>query len=277
MLYEAAWACRALADLEIPAARDKVQQDLWQKRKDEIAKKTPPGQTPPAVPMPVVPLTAVPVQPSETQARAEYLALIAAFPDLAINADARFELAELLSERGEHDAAVKQLQEALDKEPSPELTDKVRVRLGAALLAKGEAKKALDQLMPIANNPKSAMCAQAVYRAAECQLQLGKADEAVKLLAQFRDKGEFQNLPGLTDRALLRLGFALAEKKQWEPSRQAYETLVQPLPQLARGWHEARYGMGWAYQNQAQYDNAVNAFNQVVGATRRPSWARGRS
>ena len=49
MLYEAAWACRALADLEVQAARDKMQQELWQKRKDEIAKKTPPGQTPPAV------------------------------------------------------------------------------------------------------------------------------------------------------------------------------------------------------------------------------------
>ena len=212
-----------LADLEVQAARDKIQQDLWQKRKDEIAKKTPPGQPPPAVPLPDVPLTAVPLQPSETQARAEYQALITAFPDLAINADARFELAELQSDRGEHDAAIKQLQEALDKEPSPELTDKIQVRLGAALLAKGDAKKALDQLTPIANNPKSAMVAQATYRAAECQLQLGKPDEAVKLLALFRDKGEFQNLPGLTDRALLRLGYALAQQKQWEPSRQAYE------------------------------------------------------
>ncbi len=66
MYYEAAWACRALADLEVQAARDKMQQDLWQKNKDEIAKKTPPGQQPPAVPPPVVPLTAVPLQPSET-------------------------------------------------------------------------------------------------------------------------------------------------------------------------------------------------------------------
>ena len=45
MYYEAAWACRALADLEVQAARDKMQQELWQKRKDEMAKKTPPGQT----------------------------------------------------------------------------------------------------------------------------------------------------------------------------------------------------------------------------------------
>ena len=84
---------------------------------------------------------AVPLQPSETQARTEYLALIAAFPDLALNADARFELAELQSDRGEHDAAIKQLQEALDKEPSPELTDKVRVRLGRRPAGQGRRQE----------------------------------------------------------------------------------------------------------------------------------------
>ncbi|HBI42733.1 MAG TPA: hypothetical protein DDY78_07735 [Planctomycetales bacterium] len=266
MLYEAAWSCRVLADLEVQAAREKLQQDLWQKLKEEMAKKTPPGRQPPSVAAPVVALSAVPPQPSEVQARALYQALIAAFPDLAISVDARFELAELQSDRGQHDAAIKELQEALDKEPSPELTDKVRVRLGAALLAKGDAKKALDQLTPIVNNPKSAMCAQATYRAGECQLQLGKADEAIKLLAVFRDKGEFQNLPGLTDRALLRLGFALAQLKQWEPSRQAYE---QVFNRFANGpWAaDARYGAAWAQQSQGRYDDAVNLYNQVAATT----------
>jgi TolA-binding protein len=266
MYYEAAWACRALADLEVKAARDKVQADLWQKRKDEIAKKTPPGQQPPYVPPPDVPQALVPVQPSEAQARQEYQSLIAAFPDLSINADARFELAELQSDRGEHDAAIKQLQEALDKEPPAELSDKVKVRLGAAYLAKGDAKKALDQLQPIANNPKSAMCAQATYRAGECQLALGKPDEAAKLLAAFRDKGEFQNLPSLTDRALLRLGFAQAQTKQWEPSRQAYE---QVYSRFGNGpWaNDARYGAGWALQNQNRFDEAVNLYAQVTAGT----------
>src|SRR5262249_35040343 len=116
MLYEAAWAHRSLAALEVETARAKVQQELWQKRRDEALKRTPPGQQPPAVPMPVVELKDVPVQPSETAARAQYQALIDAFPDLAINADALFELAELMSERAEHDNAIKMLRAALDKE-----------------------------------------------------------------------------------------------------------------------------------------------------------------
>ncbi len=265
MLYEAAWACRALAAQEIETAREKIRQDLWQKRKDEIVRQTPPGRQPPQVAAPTVAVSAVPMQPAEIQARTLYQALITAFPDLPVSVDARFELAELQSDRGEHDAAIKLLQEALDKEPAPELTDKVRVRLGAALLAKGEAKKALDQLTPLVNNPKSAMVAQATYRSGECQLQLGKADEAIKLLALFRDKGEFQNLPGLTDRALLRLGFALAQAKQWDPSRQAYE---QVYSRFGNGpWAaDARYGAAWALQNQGRYDEAVNLYNQVTAA-----------
>ena len=39
-------------------------------------------------------------------------------------------------------------------------------------------------------------------------MQLSEYAEAVKHLSLFRDKPEFQNLPGLTDRALFRLGQA---------------------------------------------------------------------
>src|SRR5262249_22053643 len=75
MYYEAAWANRTLAELEVEAARTKIQNELWQKRKDEVAKKTPEGKTPPPVPKPEVPLSQVPVQSAEKAARAQYLAL----------------------------------------------------------------------------------------------------------------------------------------------------------------------------------------------------------
>jgi TolA-binding protein len=267
MLYEAAWASRALGELETQAAREKARQDLWQKRREEVAKKTPPGQQPPPAPEPELPAaTAVPVQPAEAQARAQYQALIAAFPDVAANADARFELAELMAERGEFDPAVKLLREALDKEPGPELADKVRVRLGACLLAKGDTKAALAQLEPVAANAKSLQAAQATYRVGECFMQRGEYAEAVKHLARLRDHGPFQNLPGVTDRALLRLGHALAHLKQWDASRQAHEQVVSRFG--SGPWAvEARYGVGWVWQNQGRYDEAVNAYNQVVAAT----------
>jgi len=266
MYYEAAWGYRFLADLEIEKARHQIQQDLWTKQRDEAMKKLPPGRQPPYLPAPVVPLTAVPVQPSETQARNQYQALVNAFPDLATNADARFELAELLGERGEHDQAIAMLRQALDKEPGPELTERVRLRLGASLMSKGDAKNALVQFNLIVQNPKSPLYPQALYRVGECQIRLGDHEAALKLLEKFRDQGPLQNVPDVSDRALLRVGQVLGQTKQWELSREAYQTLLQRFPNSP--WAaEARYGLGWALQTQGQYDQAVKEYAQVPGLT----------
>jgi TolA-binding protein len=266
--YEAAWAWRVLADGEIAAARRKMQTDLWQKLKEDAAKRTPPGQTPPNIGLPEIVLKRIPIQPTEQKARAQYQATFSALPDqpdLPLAWEARFELAELLAEREEFEPALKLLRDAMVKELSPELTDKVRIRLAACLAAKGDAKEALKNLEPIAANAKSPLNGQAHYRAGECWLQLNQPGEAVKHLALFRDQQPYQNLPGLTDRALLRLGQALSHLKQWDQSRQALEQVVSRFSNSP--WvHEARCGIGWAWQNQKSYDNAVNAYQQVTAA-----------
>jgi TolA-binding protein len=126
-------------------------------------------------------------------------------------------------------------------------------------------KGALAQFGAVAQNPKSPLAAQAIYREGECYLHMNQPAEAVKRLVLFRDRGEYQNVPGLTDRALLRLGYALGLLKQWDQSRQAYEQVVG---RFGNGpWvHEARYGIGWAHQNQHRYDEAVNVYSQVTNA-----------
>src|SRR5262249_32963359 len=186
--YEAAWGWRALAEGEIATTRRKMQMELWQKLKAEAAKRTPPGQTPPGVAPPEIALKLVPLQPAEQKSRAQYQAAFTALPDqpdLALAWEARFELAELLTEREEFEPALKPLRDAMVKELSPELTDKVRLRLAACLAAKGDAKEALKNLEPIAANAKSPLAAQAHYRAGECFLQLNQPAEAVKHLALF--------------------------------------------------------------------------------------------
>jgi TolA-binding protein len=264
--YEAAWAHRTLATLEINATRARMQQELIQKRRDEIAKTLPPGTQVPPIPTPEIPLKNIPVQPGEQGARAQYQALIDAFPDVNINVDARFELAELLGDRGDHDAAIKLLKDALDKEPAPEMTDRLKVRLAQSLMLKNDLPGALAAAETVASNPKSPVYPQGLYRAAECLFQMGKTDEAIQRLVPFRDQGPLQNVPGVSDRALLRLGQALTKKQQWDPSRQAFEILTQRFPQSS--WvPEAFYGIGWAQQNANQFDPAVNAYNEVTKRT----------
>jgi tetratricopeptide (TPR) repeat protein len=266
-LYETAWGYRTLAEFEVAAARDKLQQERLKKLQEEADKEAaaagrPAGKVAP----PDIPLTAIPLQPAEQKARAQYQALIAAAADLPLANNARLELAELFTERGELDPAIPLLTEALDKEPPAELADRVRLRLGACHAAKKNYKAALAQFDVVAQNPKSLLVGEAHYRAGECLLQQGEAAEAVKHLVLFRDQPPFQNLPGLRDRALLRLGHAYAHLKQWNESRQALETLLGRFGNSS--WiHEARYGIGWAWQNQGQFDNAVNAYAQVTTGT----------
>ena len=273
MFYEAAWCHRAVAEGEIEAARQKLQQEALKTKYEELAKKVPVGFPLPPIPPPDIPLAAVPVQPSETRARDQYKALIAAKPDAPLALVARFELAELHAQRGEHDPAIVLLTQTLEKEPPAELAEKVRLRLGACYLAKNDPAAAFGQFSAVARNPKSPLVAEARYRAGECLMQQGGPgpkrehwQKAVEYLAPFRDQPPLQNVPGVSDRALLRLGHAYAHLGQWDQSRQTLETLLQRFPQSP--WvHEARYGIGWAWQNQKQYDQAVSAYTQVTNAT----------
>jgi TolA-binding protein len=107
---------------------------------------------------------------------------------------------------------------------------------------------------------------EARYRAGECLMQQQDWPKAIEQLLFFRDKPEFQNVPGVSDRGLLRLSQAYAQAKQWDPSRQACETLLGRFPQSPLK-HEARYGMAFAWQNQKQLDQAANTYQQVTNET----------
>jgi TolA-binding protein len=185
---------------------------------------------------------------------------------LPIATEARFELAELLAERHEHDAAVALLTEVLDKEPALDMTEKVRLRLGGILSAKGNIKGALQQFDAVAKNGKSPLLGWAHYRAAEALIKDQQTSEAIKRLVMFRDQGPWQNVAGLSDRAMLRLGYAYALEKNWDQSRVAYERVANNFPNSP--WQdEARYGIGWALQQQKNLEGAANAYGQVVSRT----------
>ena len=263
MLYEIAWCYRALADAEIEAARQKLQREAIEDAQHRLAKVAPPNQPPPALSPPPIPLALIPVRMPEQAACDTYERLIAAAPAAPLAAQARLELAEMLAQRGNADAVARLLADALEKAPPPELADQARVRLAEALLAKDDAKGALGHVQPILRNPKNPLLPQAAYLAGEAYSRLQDWPKAIEQLVPFRDRGEFQNIPGLSDRALLALGRACANAGQWDPSRQAYEILAQRFQQSDLV-DDALYGAGWAWQSQKQFDNAVNVYTQLT-------------
>jgi TolA-binding protein len=257
LLYEAAWGQRVLAESEIAAAR---YQTLQGQPKGPDAAKKPVWLT-------QVPLAKVPLQASEKKAQAAYQSLIAGFADLPLANNARLELGELLAERGQTDAAIKLFNEALDKEPAPELTDLIRLRLGVALAAKGNAQGALAHFDGVAKRdpkqPARPAAAAAHCLAGEALMQAGDWQGAVNRLAVFRDQPPFHNVPRWSDRGLYRLGQAYAQLKQWDQSRQGFQHLLGRFG--GSPWApDAAYGMGWAWLEQKNYENAAQAFAQAA-------------
>lgn len=201
-----------------------------------------------------------------------YTKLIAEFPDLALAIEARLELAEILADKDKPTDAVKLLKEALDKEPAdkptpPETTERIRLRLGSALFAAKDHAAAQSQFDAVAANEKSPHRGQGLYRSAECLMAQGKFEDAKNKLVIFRDNGAFHNIAGVSDRAVLRLGHAFAELKQWEPARQTFQTMLDRYGNGNPWAADARYGLAWTLQNQGRYDDAVNAYVQVTQAT----------
>jgi tetratricopeptide (TPR) repeat protein len=201
-----------------------------------------------------------------------YTKLVAEFPSLSLGVEARLELAELLADKGKPDDAIKLLKDALDAEPTdkptpPETTERIRLRLGAALFAKKDFAAAQGQFDAVAGNDKSPHRGQALYRSAECLIAQNKWDDARNKLVIFRDNGAFHNVPGVSDRAVLRLGHVLLEQKQWEPARQAFELVTARYGGNNAWAADARYGAGWALQNMGRFDEAVNTYVQVTQAT----------
>jgi TolA-binding protein len=209
---------------------------------------------------PEVALTDLPVQPSETKARERYQTLIETFPDLPLAQDARLELAEYHSLRGQHDEAIKLLIEALDREPPADLTEKVRFLLGVCHAAKGNTKGALAQFDVVGQVPKSHLAAQAKYRAGECLMHDKEYAAAIKRFAIFRDVPQFQELFGLSDRALLRIGHAHTLLKHWDAARQTFDLHSKRYPN-SKWAPEARFGLGWANEQLGQNEPAAVAYN----------------
>jgi len=272
MYYDSAWAWRFLAEEEVAKVRDEMRKQAHGKLVEEAVKKLPAGSPPPQIPVPEIDRASVPVQPHEERAFNAYKKHIDEFPETAASVDARFELAELLAERGKNDEAVKLLKDALDKEPgdrpvSSDTTERVRLRLGASLYLKKDFAAAASQFSTVAGNAKSPYIAQAMYRAGESLLAAGEFAKATEKLIVFRDKPEFHNRDGISDRALLALGRSLAGEKNWDPSRQTFEVLLQRFGANNPFAVDARYGIAWSLQNQAKYDEAIASYQQVVAAT----------
>jgi tetratricopeptide (TPR) repeat protein len=141
----------------------------------------------------------------------------------------------LLASRGsKHADAIAALTGLRDRFPASPLLSSARLLLGESLLASGRAADA----------------------AAEFEAVLSA------------DPGDAVREP-----TLLRLGESLAAAQRWAASEKAYS---QHLDRYADAplWHQARFGQGWAREQEGRFDAAIECYRDVVARHDGPTAAR---
>lgn len=259
LLYEAAWCYRTMADLLADDARKQLQDEMLGRIRMRSAGQ--PLQQ--AAPAGAPPVNAAP-RWADRAAEQQYRRLIDAAPSSALGARASLELGELLMARRDLDTAVDTLSAAIANNPPSDIGERIRLLLAFALLGKRDIKGAqlhaeTAALKPV--SPLTAVSAKAVVGEAQC-LAENWAD-AIKTLIPFRDHGPWQNLEGVTDRALLRLGQAQLRSGQNEQGCATLTALTQRF--ASSPWvDEALFEIGMALQSQSKYDQAIASYRSLT-------------
>ena len=209
-------------------------------------------------------------------ARASYAQLIEQFPDAPTAADARLELADLLADQGDKDAAVELLNEAaVAGGVAAETAARVRLKLGALLMAAGDFKAAAGQFDAVVKDDKSPRVAPALARAGEAYFRAGDFARAAERLTPFRDDPALRDRDGLGPRSLVRLGQAQLKLKQFDAAKKSFDALIERFGQDALA-ADARFGLGEILQAKGDHDGAIRAFERVADATVREVAAQAR-
>ncbi|MBU0638442.1 MAG: tetratricopeptide repeat protein [Planctomycetes bacterium] len=147
----------------------------------------------------------------------------------------------------------------------------VLYRLGLCEFELGRTKEAaalLEEFLEL--SPDSELAGSASFFCGEAYHRDGQYEPAVR---HFTRVGE-QHVSDPTHAAsLLRLGEALAGLQRWARSEKAFADHLERYPDSAQ-WFQARFGLGWARENQNRYDEAIVAYRAVVERHKGPTAAR---
>ncbi|MCC6678321.1 MAG: tetratricopeptide repeat protein [Phycisphaerales bacterium] len=165
------------------------------------------------------------------------------------------------------------------------------------------AAKAMER---IAVKERAGMEGSIAYLRGVCAYKLGRWEEAAKVLGAFADerpgdalagsaalltgesllkagtsRGAVERLRGAAGAgdakvrgpALLRLGEALAAEERWLESEEALLGYLKEFGGVEL-WFQARFGVGWAREQQGKQEGAVEAYREVAERHRGPTAAR---
>ncbi len=196
------------------------------------------------------------------EAAAAYRSMLAESSSGASLTYAMLELAELEVEAERFEEAAELLRPiTADPGAAPDIARKATYQLGVCQYRLGRLDAASELLEAwLRDEPDPALAPAAGLLAAQAHYAAGRQERAIALLRGAVEPGAPADVRGP---ALLRLGECHAALQQWAPSEQAFAAYVAAFPGSDL-WYQARFGMGFARENEGKYDEAIACYREVV-------------
>jgi TolA-binding protein len=195
--------------------------------------------------------------------------------DAALRAHALLELADLESVAGRRESAaalLTQLRSTASADAiEPQVLQQGLYRLGVCqfeLQKWSDAAATFEEFL--AANPAAELAASAHLYAGESQLRQSRHRQAADHFAAVVEKYKTDPAYGPS---LLRLGESAAALQQWDKSEEAYTAYLKDLPE-SELWFQAQVGIAWSKENRAQFDDAIESYQQVIARHQGPTAAR---
>lgn len=210
------------------------------------------------------------------EAAEAYEELLSSAPPPSLEAHGSLDLAQLLVAGGRCEEAIELLERA--EAAAARLDDGERAELGAsAAYLRGVCAYRLSRWLEAAEllsafieaHGGHELAGSAALLAGESLVKAGRAGEAIAVLERAAGEADAK----VRGPALLRLGEACAADGRW---RRSEEALLAYLKEFGGEelWFRARFGVGWAREQQGELEGAMEAYREVAARHEGPTAAR---
>ncbi|MBS0191568.1 MAG: tetratricopeptide repeat protein [Planctomycetes bacterium] len=184
-----------------------------------------------------------------------------------LEAHAGLELAQIRMAEGDFERAIglldraKQVASRMPERAAGPVNERELYLRGSCLFRMGRMKESagvLDEF--VSRFPQSGMLSSALVLQGDIRLANGNAAEASRCFERVLAGQAGADVVAI---ALLKLGDAKAALKDWQGAEKAYSDYLA-ANSTSEFWFQASFGLGWALENQAKYDDALKCYADVV-------------
>ncbi|MDA1229468.1 MAG: tetratricopeptide repeat protein, partial [Planctomycetota bacterium] len=194
------------------------------------------------------------------------------FPDSELASECWLRVADAHFAEKQYAEGIAACDQGLAKAKDPKLRERLQFRKGSSQFATDAFAQAAATLQSqVTEHPAGELLIDATWLVAESLFREKKFQESLPWYQKSVDaKSEAYQA-----RALYRMGTCANELKQWPACQQFFDALTKQFPKFEQ-ISEARYGLGFAMQNQNQLDQAIPIYEQVTRETNTETAAKAR-